>query len=1551
MHNEILPSWDLLQLFDSAARYLKGKSGEHISNEDAVQATKDARDEGVQAQGAAVEALYAWLRSREKSGGHVTRQDVERAREQMIATLALAPTIDLKAFEAASPDLAELVNALIASNRAENGAGAVANQITFWINGRKTVVDQPDPRTLLLDYLRSDDVGLTGTKKVCAQGGCGACTVTLSRWDCAAQRIVQIGINACLRPLCAVDGMAITTIEGIGSTATKLSPVQYQVAVDNGSQCGYCTPGWVMSMHAYLVAHPHAILTQLEVENLFDGNLCRCTGFRPILYAMRHFAGDWGPADEKGSMRCEPWPSYNAKTGRGLIPLRLPNEPNEIPPGIRQPPAPLYVAQRGYTWRRILSLSELKSRMAAFDVAPRLVAGNTSIGIYGEPAQDVTFGPPFHRLDINAIPELHGIVQDAAGIVVGALTTYTELLEYLDASMPAMPEAHRRGLQPIYYMAKRTAGRIVRDAATLGGNTMLVVSHVEEGTPFPSDMFTALCMADASLEFTCAGWSGSKRLKVLDFAAAWQNESELRRGVILERYLVPWAKPEAFCRTYKVALREVNAHSIVNAGMRIAFDSKQKVSAAAIVFGGIGPIAFHAQALESWLIGRTWDGSTLSGALRRVRDEVLRRIEASAQRMKSVPDEGFTASYRTHLAESFFYQFYIWVAEQVAPGTIVPALQSAGIRYERPVSRGTQTYQKYEDEYPVNKPYIKAEAFMQAAGEAIYTHDESLPRGGAHGAPIISLRPLAKFWFTNLRSKTKQSAAALAEQLREKFPLFVDLVIAADIPGNNNQAGDGLPPDPLICSDEVSACGQILAIVLAKEPQEAINIAYFVQQNCIAYGPQTDGHGKEIEPILRLEDAVAQKKFLVTANIWGIKRAGSRLDWTHSKNGRAVVPTKSGGVACRVVSGEQMSQCPQMHFYLETQSALALPQDNGDMAVISSTQNPDTILNAVSKALGVGANHVDVRIRRVGGGYGGKGPRSPWAAANAAVCAAKIRRPVKIAMTREVDSALFGHESPLYGVYHAAIADGSDDPDQRGRLMGIDIHYFMDAGNTADCTPVVMDCTLLRADNGYFVPNYETRGNVCLTNLASNTSFRSLDAISGIVILEDALEAAAHAIGMLPEDVREINLYRLGDFTPYGEVLDYCYLRDVWNYTKKKSDFARRVEAVQAYNRANRWRKRGISLMPVKYGMGFNATFLERGDALIDIYDGDGTVTVRHGGCEIGQGLNTQVIQLVAEALNIPVYLIQVGTTSTAVIPNPISTGASTGTAFNGGAAQKAAQRLRARLEKYCLDMLNEMGREYCIEHHLDFWNYDTGWNTWVETQEGDVKKSTMLWTAIVASANMARINLSVQAQHNEQGGSREDTGLHFHRKSGTESVQNFVGYTYSAACTEVEVDILTGETTILRTDLIYDMGKSINPATDIGQVEGAFVQGVGRVLLENVVWQPSGDGRGINNTPNTWGYKIPATTTIPLELHVDLYPRDNSEEVPENPNLLMSAKECGEPPLCLAATVYFAVKHAILDSRRERGKAGWFRLDMPCTVQRVREACEVELDELTLEV
>jgi xanthine dehydrogenase/oxidase len=1421
--------------------------------------------------------------------------------------------------------------------------GNVADrEIVLHVNGRRMVVRDPDPRLRLLDFLRSDEVGLTGTKKVCGQGGCGACTVALHRFNPQTRAVDTRAINACLRPLCSLDGMAITTVEGVGSVADAISPVQNRLICENGSQCGYCTPGWVMSMHSYLAGHPGQALDRRGIEQLFDGNLCRCTGYRPILYAMQHFAADFGPADEAGCMRCFLDPA--------LAPTVRADEAVPIPPAIGAPPRALHLERDGYAWYRPLTLAGLFAVLGQHrepdDV--RLVVGNTSVGIYGEPAQGITLGAPHVRVDVSHIPDLYGLAVEGDTLVMGAATTYTDALDWLGGLLAEAPTRRRPGLEALHYMAGRTAGRVVRDAASLAGNSMLVIRHVRQGTPFPSDMFTALCTMGAEIDVACPGWTASRREPLLDFAHRFQDDPALRGGAVILRYHVPLTRSGEWARTFKVALREVNAHSIVNAGFRVALNPRRHVTAAALVFGGIAPIAFHAEGLERWLEGRRWDADTLRGAMPLLQADVAAQVEASRERLRDVSDEGFTEAYRAHLAESFFYQFFVWLAEQVEPGVAAADVRSAGERAIRPATRGTQNIQTYPDEYPVSRPMVKIEGFIQATGEARYTHDLARPGRSLEGALVVSTCPLAPSFAFAVPVEGGPPLAAgtdeLVAHLRERFAGFADLVTAADIPGKNEQQHVG-PPDPLLCppAGGVSACGQSLAMVLANEAQQAIDIAWYVQAHCVVYAA-----AGAPAPLLGFDEAIGRQAWIDRKSM---VRAGSSFEWVGKDE--AVID----GVHCRIVRGAQGSMSPQIHFYFETHAAIATPGERGpnSMRVQSSTQNPGIVLSSVTAALGLAANQVEIEIQRIGGGYGGKDSRTPWSAAVTAIAAAKVRRPVRLSVTRETDSALFGHSNPLFGSYDVAIGTGTDDSANKGRLMGLVTDFWINAGNTADVSPTIMDTVILRSDNSYFVPNYSTTGKVCLTNTASNTSFRSLEAISSILIHEDAIEAAAHALGMRAEEVRGRNLYRLGDRTPYGQVLDYCYLGDVWRYTRASwpqagdnSTFDERVAAIEAFNACHRWRKRGISMVPLTYGMGWRLAAKERGDALVQIYSNDGTVLVRHGGVEMGQGLNTQVTQIVAEALNVPMGIIQIGTTSTAVIPDPTSTGACTGTSFNGGAARVACRRLRQRLEEFCLAVLREHGPAYCVAQQIDFWNHDDGWRHLVAEPGAPAGAPLQpMWRGIVKLADQQRINLSAQAQHNETGDTALDTGFTFETP---EILQHFIGFTFSAAISEVEVDVLTGEVVLLRSDLVYDMGKSLNPATDVGQIEGSFVQGIGRVLTENLVYQPGGPGIGMNNTPNTWGYKIPAATTIPLELNVNLYPREQSADVPENPNLLLSAKESGEPPMCLAVTAYFAIKHAVLAARRDRGEPGWFRLDLPCSVQSVREACLVGAADLTLE-
>ncbi|MBI3716828.1 MAG: molybdopterin-dependent oxidoreductase, partial [Betaproteobacteria bacterium] len=697
----------------------------------------------------------------------------------------------------------------------------------------------------------------------------------------------------------------------------------------------------------------------------------------------------------------------------------------------------------------------------------------------------------------------------------------------------------------------------------------------------------------------------------------------------------------------------------------------------------------------------------------------------------------------------------------------------------------------------------------------------------------------------------------------------------------------------------------------------------FVRDECIVYT-----NAKPDQVVLDIDQAVLKKQFFPGYTIRNDDNSSlqtpafkNHSDWV-GKKGRVSV----GGVTCEIVNGSQHTGS-QIHFYMETQSCVAIPGEGPEIVVHSSTQSANSVQSDIQQTLCIQANQVTVDVKRVGGAYGGKTTRSPFVAVPAALAAQKHRRPVRVAMPRDVDTWMIGDLHAFRGDFSFAIACEGE---KKGRLLGAHTRFYSNGGNTLDCSFDVMDCAQLGADNAYNVPYFFTKGEVCRTNIHSNGAMRSYGGIQAMLIQEEALEAAAHSIGMLPEQVREMNFYANGDKTPFGQVLDYCYIREVWNRLKRRCEFDKRRREVQAFNAANRWRKRGISMIPLKYGLGYNLGFLMQGGALVDVYTADGSVLVQVGGVEMGQGILTKVAQVAAMELNIPLGLICMGTTQTNVAPDAIPTGATSGTDLSGGAVQSACRELRNNLEKLCLDLLKRHGEAWCRKSGINFWDYPEGWSA--EILMPGATKKTLMWNNIVGPGNYGglamqnRVDLSAQALYSTPG-----------LVNATD--KQFYGFTFSAACSEVEIDVLTGETVVLRSDICYDMGNSINPAIDIGQIEGAFVMGLGYVMTEEVIFEPRGDSIGTNNTSNTWTYKPPASTTIPLELHVDLFPRDDATE-PQNPNLLMGSKGVGEPPLVLAATVFFAIKHAVLAARQDQGHPEWFPMVSPATVARVQEAC-----------
>ena len=565
----------------------------------------------------------------------------------------------------------------------------------------------------------------------------------------------------------------------------------------------------------------------------------------------------------------------------------------------------------------------------------------------------------------------------------------------------------------------------------------------------------------------------------------------------------------------------------------------------------------------------------------------------------------------------------------------------------------------------------------------------------------------------------------------------------------------------------------------------------------------------------------------------------------------------------------------QEHFYLETQCAIACMDESDGVFLHSSTQHPSETQAIVARVLGIGRHRVTVECLRMGGAFGGKEVQANAWAAIAALGAWKTRRPVRVRLTRALDMALTGKRHPFLARYTAG-------HDERGVLRGFDVEMYSDGGWSLDLSEPVLWRAIFHLDNAYLLPAVNITGSVCRTHKTSQTAFRGFGGPQGMLVIEDALDRIARSLGLPPETVRERNFYREGDTTHYGmPVKDAGRIARIWAELKENACFDARREAVQAFNRAQAHRKRGIAITPVKFGISFTATMFNQAGALVSIYR-DGTVQVNHGGTEMGQGLHTKIQQIAAESLGVDLDAVRVMPTRTDKVPNTSATAASAGTDLNGAAVGEACEQLKARLAPVAARLLAGNGRE-------------------------------PKFAEVVEAAYRERIPLFAQ-------GFYRTPGLSYDPRTGQGTPFHY--FAYGAAVSEVEVDGFTGEYRYLRTDILEDVGDSVSPVIDVGQVEGGFVQGLGWLTLEELVW--NADGRLATDGAST--YKLPSWTEMPEDFRVNFLTRASE------PGVVFGSKAVGEPPLMLA----ISVREALRDAIAAFGGGGVVELDSPATPERV---------------
>jgi xanthine dehydrogenase large subunit len=692
-------------------------------------------------------------------------------------------------------------------------------------------------------------------------------------------------------------------------------------------------------------------------------------------------------------------------------------------------------------------------------------------------------------------------------------------------------------------------------------------------------------------------------------------------------------------------------------------------------------------------------------------------------------------------------------------------------------------------------------------GESIYIDDmPALP-----GELIVDF-----VWSPHAHARIRSISLDAARAL----PGVVGLYTHRDLA--HNVLGPILRDEPLLAEDLCTYRGQLI-VVIAAETRAAAAAA----KAAIAI------EFEELPPILTIEEAIEAKSFIGDAR--------------YIRRGDADAALAS---APHVIEG--VFECGgQDHFYLESQAALVHPGEHGALTVHSSTQHPTEVQESIAELLGLDMSQVVVLTKRMGGAFGGKEAQATHPAVMAALVAAKTKRPARVAYDKDTDMHVTGKRHPFRNRYRVGF-------DDRGEISALKVELFSDGGAYADLSPAVMARAMTHAENAYFIPNIEIHGTVCRTNMPPNTAFRGFGGPQGVATIENVLEEIASFLKLDTIDVRKANCYGIEsrNTTPYEQVVANNTLPRLFDELESRCDYRARAEAVRAFNAGSKTHVRGISMSAVKFGISFNTKFLNQANALVNVYL-DGSVQVSTGATEMGQGVNTKIRQLVADALRVPIERVQVMVTSTEKNNNTSATAASSGADLNGSAALDACMKIRARLD--------EVDR-----------NHGGG----------------IAWEKLVQLAYRERVPLG-------ERGFYATPRLDWDWTSGRGTP--FLYFTMATACSEVAIDRFTGDLEVLRSDVLMDIGRPINPGVDRGQLVGGFIQGLGWVTTEELRY----DGKGtlLSHSPTT--YKIPNVHDVPRILNVDWIEHDN-------PINVAGSKAVGEPPLLTAISVWCAVKHAL---------------------------------------
>ncbi|KAG2632959.1 putative aldehyde oxidase-like protein isoform X3 [Panicum virgatum] len=1273
----------------------------------------------------------------------------------------------------------------------------------------------------------------------------------------------------------------------------------------HASQCGFCTPGMCMSIFSSLVGADNSKRPQppngfsklkvSEAEKAFSGNLCRCTGYRPIVDACKSFASDvdledlglnifWKKGDKKPDVG--KLPSYTFGGGICTFPDFLKSEIKTLQHHVNSttskgsqyhPTLQNYTLCSGiftfldflksslkyqryhlndasntvskdgwYHPRSIKQYYELINSTLFSECSVKVVVGNTSAGVY----KDYDLYNKY--IDIGGIPELSSIVRKAEGIEIGAAITISRSIEILEKESNSMSSPNGSVVfRKLADHMSKVASPFVRNKASLGGNIILAQKN-----PFPSDIATILLGAGSTV---CIQVVGERKHITLE---EFLEQPPLDRTSLLLSIFIPhWildsqTETSLVFQTYRAASRPLgNAISYVNSAFlgHVSFGESSGdhvLSNLHLAFGAYGSEhAIRARKVEKFLTGKLLTASTIHGAIQLLKETI-------------VPMKGTShPEYRISVAVGFLFSFLSVHVKGIAdPGKTFSTTSDDSVDvidvYDSPLSSHQETISG--DEYkPIGEPMKKYGVELQASGEAVYVDDIPAPKNCLHGEFIYSTQPLA--FVKNITFKSSLSSQKI-----------ITVVSAKDIPkeGQNIGSMSMFGDEPLFGDPVTEFAGQALGVVIA-ETQRYADMA--AKQAVVEYDI---GYLKP--PILTMEQAVQNNSYFNVPTVFYPKQVGD------VSMGMAEADHK--------ILSTEVKLASQYYFYMETQTALAIPDEDNTIVVYSSSQYPELAQTVIAKCLGIPLGNVRVITRRVGGGFGGKGYRSFPVATAAALCAYKLRCPVQMYLNRNTDMIMVGSRHPMKA--HYSVGFKSD-----GKITALHLDLLIDAGISEDLSPIIPS-GVISALKKYNWGALSFDIKLCKTNNTSKSTMRAPGDTQGSLIAEAIIEHVASVLSLDANHVREMNFHTYDSLLLFypasaGEESTYT-LHSIFNRLALTSSYRHRADTVKQFNICNKWRKRGISCVPLIFNVSPRPA-----PGRVSVLE-DGSIVVQVGGIEIGQGLWTKVQQMTAfalgqlwpegcEGLLERVRVLQADTLN--LIQSGVTGGSSTSES-SCAATLQACKLLISRLNP----IMNKLR----------------------------LQSATVSWDNLISQASQENVNLSAS--------------VYWVPEQGSNSYLN-----YGAGISEVEIDLITGAITILRSDLVYDCGMSLNPAVDLGQIEGSFIQGVGFFIYEE--HETNSDGLVVSSS--TWDYKIPSVDTIPKQFNVELL------NTGYHKNRVLSSKASGEPAVVLASSVHCALREAIRAARKdfsyntESGTSPLiFQLNVPAPMTVVKELCGFDIVE-----